>query len=158
MNGLRMVTGFHPANDWEQLGEVADWLAARGVSDGDVMAWHDAPHAVCLELKVRSGFRFQHVNQMSSIGPAQKAAIWRELCTTSGRVRYVVSDLELPWLFTDDWRDGFDTTGPDLLPTGLPEKVRREFPYQQPAVFRSAGGRGRYIVHELREPIPGCQD
>jgi hypothetical protein len=50
-----------------------------------------------------------------------------------------------------------ETAGPDLYPLGMSARLRTEFPYQQPAVFRSGAGRGRYIVHELREPIPGCE-
>jgi len=156
-NDLRLISAYPAANDWVQLGEVVDWLAARGVADGDVMAWHDTPHAVCVELGVRPGFRFQHVRQMSCIGPVQAAAIQRELCGTVGRVRYVVSDLTIPWAFEDDWVGGFDSAGPDLYPTEMPAEVRRQFPYQQPAVFRSGGGHGRYIVHELRQPIPDCE-
>jgi hypothetical protein len=74
----------------------------------------------------------------------------------AGHVRYVVSDLELAATFGEDWSGDITTAGPDLYPTGMSEALREEFPYQQPAVFRSGGGRGRYIVHELRNPIPGC--
>jgi hypothetical protein len=34
--------------------------------------------------------------------------------------------------------------------------MRVEFPFTQKAVFRSRGGRGRYIVHELTPPLAGA--
>jgi hypothetical protein len=48
------------------------------------------------------------------------------------------------------------TAGPDLLPTGMLPEIRDEFPFDQPAVFRSGGGRGRYVIHELKHPITWC--
>ncbi|HKA06282.1 MAG TPA: hypothetical protein VKD71_03430, partial [Gemmataceae bacterium] len=71
--------------------------------------------------------------------------------------RYVVSDLELPGMYAENISGDVETAGPDLYPLGMSTKLRTEFPYQQPAVFRSGGRRGRYIVHELRQPIPGCE-
>jgi hypothetical protein len=153
MNAVRMVTDFHSAADWEEIGEVADWLAGQGVRDGEVLAWHHSPHAVYLDLGVKPGFRFQHVFQMLGIGPGQADQIRAELCAAAPRVRYVVSDLNLIGLY---WGGDIRTAGPDLYPVGFDSGLRAEFPYQQPAVFRSGGGRGRYIVHELRHPIPGC--
>ena len=62
-----MVREFHPANSWAELGEVADWLTARGATCEDVICWHDAPHALYLGLPGRPRFRFMHVNQMLSL-------------------------------------------------------------------------------------------
>jgi hypothetical protein len=41
-----------------------------------------------------------------------------------------------------------------VLPPSFSEKRKQAFPYDQPAIFRSNGGRGRYIVHRIvsREP------
>ena len=153
MNAAGQVHDFHGANDWEQLGEVADELRRLGATDGDVIAWHDGPHAVYLLLGVRPGFRFQHVNQMTRIGPAQQWRVGVELAAAAARAKWVVSDLkristEWPELLPDP-----AGCGPDLLPPTLHPRTRDLFPYDQPAVFRSGGGHGRYVIHELRNPV-----
>ena len=157
MNALRQVKSFHSANDWEELGEVADWLKAQNVRDGEVLCWHDAPHALYLELQVRPGFRFQHVGQMLGIGQSQADRIMEELCAARPHVRYVVSDLmrvhaDYPELVGDP-----RGKGDDFLPPTMDPILRDEFPYDQPAVFRSAKGHGRYVVHILPHPILGCE-
>jgi hypothetical protein len=160
MTALGTIHHFHAANDWEQLDEVADWLTAHGVRDGDVLCWHDAPHALYLLLRVRPAFRFQHVGQMMGIGLEQDARVRAELCDAvhDGHIRYVVSDLLRVVADGPEWVGDTTATGPDLLPPSLRPEARADFPYDQPAVFRSGGGHGRYIIHELRYPIRGCGD
>ena len=152
-NAAGLVKNFHGTNDWEQLDEVARELRQRGARDGEVLCWHDAPHAVYLMLDIRPGFRFQHVSQMTGVGEAQRDRVRVELDAAAPRVRWVVSDL---------WRVGADApevlgdptaTGPDLLPPEMIPEIRDEFPFDQPAVFRSGQGRGRYVIHELKHPI-----
>jgi hypothetical protein len=151
MDALGTVHGFHAANDWAQLDEAADWLRARGVRDGEVVCWHDAPHALYLLLRVRPGFRFQHVSQMMGIGVEQEDRVHAELCEVvgRGRIRYVVSDLLRVAADGPELVGDLHGTGPDLLPPALVPEVRDSFPYNLPAVFRTAGGHGRYIIHEL---------
>jgi len=43
--------------------------------------------------------------------------------------------------------------GPGLLPRVIPAACREVFPMNQPAVFRSGNGRGRYVVHVLTNPV-----
>ncbi len=155
MDALGMVHGFHSANDWEQLGEVADWLRARNVRDGELLCWDDAPHALYLLLDLRPTFRFQHVGQMKGISPDHEARIQAELCAVP-RPRWVVADLLRLESAVPDLAGRLSDAGPDRLPTELPDWARREFPYGQPAVHRSGDGRGRYVVFELRKPIPWC--
>lgn len=153
MNAAGQVRDFHGANDWEQLGEVADELRRLGAKDGDVIAWHDGPHAVYLLLDVRPGFRFQHINQMTRIGPAQQWRIGVELANSAPRAKWVVSDL---MRISGEWPEMLPDPagcGPDLLPPTLHARARGLFPYDQPAIFRSAGGHGRYVIHALRNPI-----
>jgi hypothetical protein len=155
MNAVGLIHNFHAANDWEQLGEAADWLRAHGVRDGELLCWDDAPHALYLKLSVRPAFRFMHVGQMTGIGPEHEDRVRAELCAAP-RPRWVVSDLmrlesEIPELL-----GRLADAGPDLLPRALPADLRCEFPFDQPAVFRSGDGRGRYIIFELRRPIPWC--
>jgi hypothetical protein len=158
MRAAAMVTDFHSAADWVELGEVADWLAAQGVRDGEVLAWHDSPHAVYLELGTRPGIRFMHVFQMMGVGDAQSDRIKAEVCRAAPGVRFVVTDLKLPAVFGREWVGDVGTAGGDLLPDGMSADLRAEFPFDQPAVFRSGGGTGRYVVHALTEPIPWCEE
>jgi hypothetical protein len=154
-DGVGLIHTFHSANDWEQLGEVADWLRGRGVRDGELLCWDDAPHALYLELGVRPAFRFLHVGQMTGLGPEQEVRVRTELCGVP-RPRWAVSDLLRLEAVDPAVAGRLTDAGPDRLPTTLPGWARREFPYDQPAIFRSGGGRGRYVVHELRRPIPWC--
>ena len=40
-----------------------------------------------------------------------------------------------------------------LLPLALDEKARAKFPFNQRAVYRTRGGTGRYLIHELTPPL-----
>jgi hypothetical protein len=46
-----------------------------------------------------------------------------------------------------------EESGPDMLPPFFTKRLRESFPYNQPAVFRSDNGRGRYIVHRIVNPF-----
>jgi hypothetical protein len=155
MNAVGLVRDFHSANDWVQLGEAADWLRARGVRDGELLCWDDAPHALYLEVSVRPALRFQHVGQMAGISPSHEARVRAELCAVP-RPRWVVADLLRLEKVDEAFAGRLADAGPDLLPTRLPDWARRDFPYDQPAVFRTGGGRGRYVILELRRPLPWC--
>lgn len=143
---------------WEEMGEVADFLRAQGVRDGEVIAWHDSPHAVYAVLGVKPGIRYMHVVTIQSITPEAHARIRRELAATAGVARFAVSDLELPTLGLPP-AERLRILGPpadpprDLLPVALQPAYRQQFPFNQPAVFRSRGGLGRYIVHKLTPPL-----
>lgn len=158
MMDIRRMGGFHAMNDWDELGEVEDWLRAHHVTDGEVLCWHDAPHALYVALRIRPPIRFQHVSQMMSIGPAQEARVLRELnaAVATGKIRYVVSDLMRPRDETPERVGDLTLPGPgphDLLPPGVVPNLRAEFPFYEPAVFRTKGGRGRYVIHELKYPV-----
>jgi hypothetical protein len=157
MDALGMIHDFHSANDWEQLGDVADWLRARGVRDGELLCWDDAPHALYLALGVRPAFRFQHVGQMTGISLDHEARVRAELCPIP-RPRWVVADLLRLEALDPGVAGRLTDAGPDLLPTALPDWARREFPYDQPAVYRPGAGHGRYVVFELRHPISWCEE
>ena len=163
----------HPPHEasigWEELAEVASFLRARGATDGEVVGWFDSPHAVYLMLDVEPGFRFMHVYTAIAIslgedptGLAGRESVLRELAQAP-RARYVISDLEWTALSAhkkEDLRRAF--TGParapdNLLPAVVP--YPREFPWNQPAIFRTRNGTGRYIVHRIvtrtDDPPPG---
>lgn len=150
MTNLSRMQGFHAANDWEELGEVADWLRAHGATAHDVIGWHDAPHAVYLMLDGRPAYRFQHVFQMLGIGAEQEYRIRRELYDTLPRVRFIVSDLLREGSDDPNRLPDWTGVGPDHLPPSLRLDVRAGFPFTVPVVFRSGDGRGRYLIHDLK--------
>ena len=153
----------HPPHEavisWEELAEVAAFLKAQNAGDGEVIAWFDSPHAVYLMLNVDPGIRFMHVNTAASIGQWRtdgetgRDKVMRELKHDTPRARFVVNDLEWVTLSaqTDEQRAAW--TGParnpphDLMPAATP--YPNEFPFNQPTLFRTRNGTGRYIVHKV---------
>ena len=154
MTDLRRIQDFHGVNDLTQLGEAADWLAEQGVKDGELLCWHDSPHALYVMLGIRPSFRFQHVGQMLGIGQEQADQMHRELVAAWPKVRYIVSDLMRAGADYPTRVPNWTEPGPDLLPPGMDPELRQEFPYTVPAVFRTADGRGRYLVHIIEHPKP----
>ena len=145
---LATVRDFYPANDWVQLNELAAELRRRGVADGEVIAWEDAPHAVYRLAGVAPGFRFQHVHAMMGLGRAQAARVVAEKHARPG-VRYAVGDLRR--LGHEDPTEVGDRAafGPDLLPPSLSDAARAQYPYHLPAVFRTRQNTGRYVLFEV---------
>ncbi len=158
----------HPPHEavisWGELAEVADFLRAEGVEDYEVIAWFDSPHAIYLTMNLKPGVRFMHVNTACSIGADKNGdyggdKVSRELAALAKpkpgrpRPRFVINDLE--WVIlsasTDEQRVLW--TGPpcdpprDWMPVATPYPT--EFPFNQPSVFRTRGGTGRYIVHKV---------
>ena len=142
---LAQVRNFAPSTNWTEIYEIVQELERRGATD-DVICWHDSPHVVYAMAHFPPAYRFQHVSNMIQIGPAQEARMWAELQAAT-HARYVVSDLE--GVFCDE-RNQF---GPDRLPPKMPASYRNYFPYDQPVIFRSGMGHGRYMIHELTKPI-----
>jgi hypothetical protein len=134
-----------------ELGAVADYLRGQGARDGDLIAWHDSPHALYLDLGIRPRFRFMHVGTAAGLGEWQEAQVLRELQTAAPRARYAVSDLHRVTARYDELNDA----GGDGLPKLLPAWQRGEFPFDQPVVFRSPGG--RYLVHRIARPVTSAR-
>jgi hypothetical protein len=80
-----------------------------------------------------------------------------ELIRVVPRLKYAVTDLKRVYFFApDDVRGRWSEPGPggtDLLPPATTIRVRDVFPLNQPCVFRSGGGRGRYVVHRIMDPF-----
>jgi hypothetical protein len=133
-----------------ELGAVADFLREQGVRDGELIAWHDSPHELYLELGIAPGFRFMHVGTMSGLGKWQREQVLRELQAAIPHARFVVSDMHR----ITKHHDRLNETGPDGLPLLLPTWQRTEFPFNQPVVFRSPSG--RYLVHTISNPVTSC--
>jgi len=160
----------HPPHEavisWQEIAELAEFLrtvknedGTVGVKDGEVVAWFDSPHAVYLLLDVKPGLRYMHVYTAISIGAGESGRVGHPRVMADLRAaehaKYVISDLEWVALIAEP-RDGTreDFLGPPcnapryLLPARMP--FRGDFPFNQPTVFRTRNGRGRYIIHELR--------
>jgi hypothetical protein len=80
-----------------------------------------------------------------------------EVTRAAPGVRFVVSDLlRLSLFYEYDEQLQIKEPGPsptDHLPPVVPMDDRHVFPLNQPTVFRSGGGRGRYVVHVLTRPV-----
>jgi len=146
---LAMIRDFFPANNWDELRELAEELRRREVTDGDVIAWDDAPHAVYRLVPTRPGFRFMHVRAMMSLGPEQEETILEELAVALPKARYVVSDLQRVGFEDPTEIADRNAVGSDLLPPSLHARVRARFPFTLPVVFRTREGRGRYLIHAV---------
>jgi len=150
-NGVAFQSDHFAGIDWAELEEVAAYLRARGVRDGEVMAFNDTPHALYLALDLRPPIRFMHLSTAADIDADRVAD---EVRRAVPGVRFVVSDLER-WYFPPQRpgtrRDPGDATS--LLPPTIRPDERRVFPFDQPTVFRSANGRGRYVVHAVTNPV-----
>ncbi|CAN5435202.1 hypothetical protein BH11PLA2_BH11PLA2_25560 [soil metagenome] len=145
---------YFPCINPVEIGEVADWLRTQGVTDGEVIAWHDSPHAVYLELGLRTNFRFMHITT-TLISVKNRQRMQRELLAKAlPGAKYFVTDILHPMRFTDavTWNRRREP-GPDLLPPVFSKQARTAFPYNQSAVFRTSNGHGRYLVHRLDPDI-----
>jgi hypothetical protein len=95
---------------------------------------------------------------MQGISSESYTQVQAELAATAGTARFAISDLAYPAGVVGP--EGYAAVmGPprspaDLLPAGFPAGFRRQFPFNQSrTVFRSGGGLGRYVVHELTPPL-----
>jgi hypothetical protein len=143
---------------WVELGEVAEFLRSKGVKDYEVIAWHNSPHAIYQLLGVRPGLRYLHAITIQNISGNAYLRVQKELGATAGVARFAIGDLELPAHGEPPDRRAIILGPPadpprDLLSAGLPAPYRTVFPFNQPTVFRSRGGLGRYVVHELHPPL-----
>ena len=145
---LAEVREFYPGNDWVQLHELAGELKRRGVRDGEVLAWEDAPHAVYRLAGISPGFRFLHVHAMMCLGPAQAERILDEKDALTG-IRYVVGDLKRLGFANPAQIGDRAAAGPDLLPPSVSDGVRETYPFTLPAIFRTRHNTGRYLLFEV---------
>lgn len=162
-DGLRRMTDHEATTSWEELAEVADFLRRQGVQDGELIAWHDTPHVLYLMLGIRPGIRYMHTSTVSGIGWSHSRlgyhALQEAVQGATGRARFAVSDLEWTALgrSAEDRQRLLGPPNPatgDLIPEGMNPMMRELFPFNEPAVFRTRGGLGRYIVHDLTRTPP----
>ncbi len=156
-NGVAFQSDFFAGIDSAEIEEVADFLRAQHVREGEVMAWNDSPHAVYLVLGHRPPIRFMHLSTAVGMGERQYEMVRAEVSRAAPGIRYVISDLRrLSLFYSQEDRQRVGEPGPsptDHLPPVVEMAERNVFPLNQPTVFRSGGGRGRYVVHALVCPI-----
>lgn len=153
-DAVALLYGSFPSVGVVEIGEVADYLRTQNVRDGEVLCWHDSPHAVYLELGIKPQFRFMHVTTTLMSETTIHRMMIELKKTGLPPARFVVSDLRRLYLTAPDseydhWRE----TSEDLYPPGFTAKLREAFPYNQPPVFRSGNGHGRYVVHKVMVPL-----
>lgn len=161
-NGVAFQSDYFAGIDTAEIDEVAVFLRDQGVANGEVMCWNDSPHALYLVLGHRPPpLRFMHLSTAVGMGPDQYTWVKREVERAAPRVRFVVSDLLRLSLFYDyDEHLRMSEPGPaatDLIPPVVRPEQRTVFPLNQPTVFRSGGGRGRYVVHRWTRPVGEIQ-
>src|SRR5262249_44201215 len=91
--GVGLAVNHFGGCDPVELGAVADFLRTQNLRDGELIAWHDSPHSLYLELGIRSNFRFMHVSTAYGLGPWQREQVLKELQAAIPRARFVVSDM-----------------------------------------------------------------
>lgn len=161
-DNLRRIREHEASIGWEDLADVADYLRSQGVKDHEVIAWNDSTHAVYLLLDVKPGIRFMHTSTAQAIGSFGAATVMKELAETAGTARFAVGDLE--WCAVEATPEerlsmlGPSESATQLLPPAILPWQRASFPYNQPAVYRSRGGLGRYTVHKLTPPFGNWQE
>ncbi|HEY1187613.1 MAG TPA: hypothetical protein VGE74_08135 [Gemmata sp.] len=156
---LRLHPPHEAVIDWTEIAEVAEYLRTQGVQDGEVVAWYDSPHAVYLVMHLKPGLRFMHVYTAISIGQGETgfnghARVMGELQAAPANRRFVINDLEWVALPAADAQHRALLLGPpgrprphQLLPWDSP--YPSGFPFNQPTLFRTRNGKGRYVVHAL---------
>jgi hypothetical protein len=151
MSDVALNAGTFASVDPVELGEIAAELRRLGAQDGEVLCWHDTPHALYLELGHRPPFRFMHLNT-TYIATETYEMMKRELIKTlrdsQPPIRYIVSDLLRVYAYAPvRIRTKLGESGSDLLPPNLTDLHRETFPLDRPAIFRSGNGHGRYLIH-----------
>lgn len=153
---LRRVRDHEASFNWQELEEVAEFLRQKGIKDREVIAWHDSPHAIYLILGIKPGLRFIHTSTAQSIGDFGYWQVQKELAETAGTARFAIGDLEWALAVSPDCEGvmlGPPRSPNDLLPACLSSQLRKTFPFNQPTIYRTRGGLGRYTVHQLTPPF-----
>ncbi len=145
---------YNGTTNWEELGEVETYLRSRGTRDRELVCWNEGVHSLYSSLDIRPGLRFMHIHNTDGIAPEAYRILRAEL-QANPAVRFVAVDLE--WVSRPEgWERASYPPGrsPDDLQPDLSALWKDVFPYDgRNAVFRSAGGRGRYIVYAVVPPL-----
>lgn len=130
---------------WSDVDAVVDYLSQREVKGHDVLVFSPDLLDVYFRLDLKPPSKFVYVEQLLYFFPRSKFEPFKQDMITH-HVRFVVVDLAT-LLAPKDARQ-IDLHQP-LVPPKLNTRVRNQFPWSQPIVFRS----GSLVVYEVIEPI-----
>jgi hypothetical protein len=140
---IGLYAGAHCAPNWTELDQVRKFLQTLDLQDRELVCWDDTTHPLYLDLNIRPGIRFMHVN--TSLDFRSKRPVIRQELINSGH-QYVVSDmavLHYAYPFSDREDASLE------LPNDFPCFCRDVYPWNQPIVAKF----GRYCVHRIEKPI-----
>jgi len=143
---LSFYRQIHCAPTWTELDEVKEYLKTLDLKDGELVCWDDTTHPLYLDLNIRPGIRFMHVN--TSLEFRSKRPVILQELQQSGH-KYVVSDLAV----VNFLYGHFDTDPPEGkpldLPVDFPCQCADVYPWNQPIIKKC----GRYWVHKIVNPV-----
>ena len=161
-DGLKRYHVHVATTNWEELSEVEAFLRSRNVKDREVVCWDEGVHPLYLNLGIRPGLRFMHIHNAERIWDDAAEKIRGELQPNTA-LRFVVSDLEWVTYVTRPYKDYERKPQPNRYPLGrstdnlvppMKEEWSEVFPYDgRKAIFRTQGGRGRYVVFAITLPL-----
>ncbi len=145
-DALSFYNGAHSAPTWTELDEVRRYLETLQLQDGELICWDDTTHPLYLDLNLRPGIRYMHVN--TTLDFRSKRPLIRAEVIASGH-KYVVSDLAVVNAVYGYFPLQPPSDQPLELPLEFPCVCRGTYPNDQPIVKKI----GRYWVHRIDNPI-----
>ena len=128
--------------DSVDLEAVEDFLRAQQPEDGEVLSFDWRTSRIYLDLDLKPPHPHMTPSDLLAMWPRRYPSVLDELAKT--RQKFVVFDLKaVPVPEAEDPASRTLT-----LPHSFPDKLRGDFPWSLPIVFR----RGRYIVHRVLGP------
>jgi len=143
---LSFYRGIHCAPNWTELAAVREYLKTLNLKDRELVCWDDTTHPLYLDLNIKPGIRFMHVNTSLEF-KSKRPTILAEL-QASGH-KYVVSDVAVLGFLYSYWPDEPNPGEPLTLPDDFPCQAKDVYPWNQPVVARF----GRYWVHRIDNPV-----
>ena len=145
---LSMNTGIGKT-DWPDLKRIQAFLEKRGVRDGEVTCYSVSTHPLYLEMGINAPTRYPYLDLLINYHPSQVNNISQTVYESSHR--YLVADV---WSAGVEFhpREFEKVESSSTYPRGFPGEKLKEFPWNQPLLFRA----GRYTVHWVL-PRNRCQ-
>ena len=129
--------------NWKHLAEVITYLQEQNVADGDLTVYRGSLIELYPQLGIKPSTRFVYMDVYVKRFENQHRVIHESI--ENSHHRFVVSSL-VDAGFTDE--ELTDENPATKLPMSFPASELKNFPYNQPVVFRS----GQYAVHQVTRP------
>jgi hypothetical protein len=127
---------------YADLDRVAVYLRDQGVASGEVTCYDARTTSIYLQLGIEPSTRFLQMSTVWHYYPRHHAEITRE--RLASRERFAVSDFTGAGL-SPAAAQAIGAAGPLSPPPRFPERLRGEYPWNEPIVFRA----GQYAVHRV---------